>query len=229
MAELFLLARAAAIRYPATTGSKMRVPILRGLMIAMLTLVVSNGVAFAGPLEDGIAAYDRGDYATALQLIMPLAAKGNAAAQFNIGLMYQQEHGVPKDYNEAIRWYRLAAAQGYGRAQTNLGWMYANGRGVRQDYYEAAKLYRLAAEQGDVHAQGNLGAMYESGHGVPQDYDEAVKWYRQAAAQGSAPAQSNLGEMYQNGWVFRKTTTKQLSGFVWRLTRETHRRRAISE
>jgi hypothetical protein len=50
-------------------------------MIAILTLVASNGVAFAGPLEDWQAAYDRGDYATALQFIKPLAAQGDAAAQ----------------------------------------------------------------------------------------------------------------------------------------------------
>ena len=45
----------------------MRVLIFRGLMIAMLALVVSNGVAFAGPLEDAQPAYDRGDYETALR------------------------------------------------------------------------------------------------------------------------------------------------------------------
>ena len=84
----------------------MRVLILRGLMIAMLTLVVSNGVAFAGPLEDAEAAYDRGDYATALQLYTPLAAQGNAAAQNNLGWMYENGQGVPKDYDEAVKWYR---------------------------------------------------------------------------------------------------------------------------
>ena len=127
----------------------MRVLILRGLMIAMLALAVSNGVAFAGPLEDAQAAYDRGDYATALQLMMPLAAKGNAAAQTDIGWMFENGQGVPKDYDEAVKWYRLAAAQGYASAQNNLGWMYEHGLGVPKDYDEAIKWYRLAAAQGE--------------------------------------------------------------------------------
>jgi uncharacterized protein len=101
----------------------MRVPILRGL-IAILTLVVSNGVAFAGPLEDWRAAYDRGDYATALRLIKPLATQGNADAQTNLGWMYENGQRVPKDDKEAVKWYRLAAAQGNAVAQSNLGVKY---------------------------------------------------------------------------------------------------------
>ena len=76
---------------PATKGSKMRVLILRGLMITMflLSFMASSGVVCAGPLEDGQAAYDRGDYATALRLFRPLAEKGNAIAQFDLGRMYR--------------------------------------------------------------------------------------------------------------------------------------------
>ena len=112
----------------------MRVPILRGLMIAILTLVVSNGVAFAGPIEDWQAAYNRGDYATALRLIKPLATQGNADAQTNLGFMYAKGRGVPKDDKEAVKWYQLAAEQGNADAQNNLGGMYANGQGIPQDY-----------------------------------------------------------------------------------------------
>jgi hypothetical protein len=88
------------------------------VMIAGITLaVVSNGVAFAGPLEDAYAAYNRGDYATAVQLFKPLAVKGNVAAQTNVGWMFQNGQGVLRDYDEAIKWYRLAAAQGDVYAQ----------------------------------------------------------------------------------------------------------------
>jgi hypothetical protein len=43
------------------------------------------GVAAAGPLEDGQAAYQRGDFATALQIFRPLAEQGNAEAQRMLG------------------------------------------------------------------------------------------------------------------------------------------------
>ena len=63
-------------------GRQMRAQVF---MIAIVTLAVSNCIAFAGPFEDAKAVYDRGDYPTALQLFVTLARKGNAAAQTQIG------------------------------------------------------------------------------------------------------------------------------------------------
>ncbi|MBL0641313.1 sel1 repeat family protein, partial [Aeromonas veronii] len=52
------------------------------------------------------------------------AEQGDAEAQFNMGLMYDQGQGVPQDDGQAMAWYRLAAEQGHVGAQFNLGWMY---------------------------------------------------------------------------------------------------------
>ena len=84
------------------------------LMFA-LKLMTANG-ASAGPLEDGLAAAQRQDYATALRLWKPLADKGDANAQNNLGTMYQWGQGVAQDYKEAVRLYRLAAAHGFAIA-----------------------------------------------------------------------------------------------------------------
>ncbi|NQU56821.1 MAG: SEL1-like repeat protein [Rhodospirillales bacterium] len=149
--------------------------------------------------QEGVAAYERGDYATALRKWRPLAEKGDAAPQFNIGLMYEGGKGVAKDEAQAAVWFRKAAEQGFVVAQNNLGLMYLQGRGVAQDYAEAAKWYRKAAEQGYVHAQYDLGVMYENGNGVRKDEAQAVAWYRKAAEQGHALAQTNLGAMYTRG------------------------------
>jgi len=89
--------------------------------------------------QEGYDAYNRGDYDTALKEWRPLAEQGFALSQFNLGVMYHQGHGVPKDYAEAMKWYRLAADQGHTNAQTNLGVMYHQGHGVPQDYTEAVK------------------------------------------------------------------------------------------
>ena len=59
---------------------------LRAMLLAAM-LAISSGVASAGPLEDAVAAYQRQDYATALKLWRPLADKGNADAQFRLGVM----------------------------------------------------------------------------------------------------------------------------------------------
>lgn len=162
-------------------------------------LLLSLGPAWAGPLEDGVAALNRGDYADALKTLRPLAAQGDAHAQSHLGVMYENGRGVARHYAEALKWYRLAAAQGLADAQLALGAMYTSGHGVARDYAEAVKWYRLAAAQDDAKAQFALGSMYDNGRGVARDYAEALKWYRLAAAHGDANAQRNLAELYYDG------------------------------
>jgi TPR repeat protein len=71
---------------------------------------------------------------TALRLLAPLAAQGNAYAETYLGLMDANGQGGPQDYGRAIGWYRKAADQGYAPAQFNLGVMFATGQGGPQDY-----------------------------------------------------------------------------------------------
>jgi hypothetical protein len=146
-------------------------------------LVAIGGVAFAGPLEDAVAAYRRGDYATALGLWHALAEQGDAEAQFHLGDMYDNGQGVPRNDAEAIKWYRKAAEQGDAVAQFNLGIMYTKGEGVPQNDGEAAHWYRRAADQGLAGAQFNLGMMYAEGKGAPKDNVQACMWLNQAASQ----------------------------------------------
>ena len=79
---------------------------------------------------------------------LKLAERGHAAEQSNLGIMYFNGKGVPKDYVKAAKWYLKAAEQGYAWAQYKLGVMYANGRGVPQNDAEAIKWFRMAADQG---------------------------------------------------------------------------------
>jgi TPR repeat protein len=138
--------------------------------------------ATASPLEDGQAAYQKGDYATALKIYRPLAEQGNASAQTALGVIYEHGQGVPQDFVQAVIWYNEAAYQGDPDAQSNLGAMYANGWGVPQDYAQAVVWYRQAGERWNAGAQRNLGLMYEHGQGVPQDYVSAHMWLNLAAA-----------------------------------------------
>lgn len=99
-------------------------------------------------VDEALAAYNRQDYTTALQLWRALAEQEDALAQTNLGLMYYNGRGVPQDYAEALKYFRLAAGQGNALAQTNLGVMYYNGRGVPQNYVEAYSWISLAVAQG---------------------------------------------------------------------------------
>ena len=162
---------------------------MKKLLFTLLFLTI--GTAWGGAREDGFAAYERNDYATAIKLWRPLADKGDVRAQFNLGDMYNKGQGVIQDYKEAVKWWRLAAEQGDALAQLNLGYMHRRGRGVAQDDKEAVRLYRLVAEQGYAPAQYFIGGMYEGGHGVTQDYTRAHMWYNLASAAGDANGTKN--------------------------------------
>jgi len=68
--------------------------------------------AAAGLLDDADAAIKRRDYATAVRLIRPLAEQGDASAQYNLGVFYDNGLGVPQDKVRAYMWLNLSAAQG---------------------------------------------------------------------------------------------------------------------
>lgn len=120
-----------------------------------------------------------------------LAESGDAWYQTELALLYHQGKKLPRDYNEALRWYSLAAAQGFSKAEANLGVMYARGEGVAQDYKLAADWFLKAAGKGNTLAQHNLGLLYGRGQGVPQDYAEAYVWESLAASAGHADAARN--------------------------------------
>ena len=157
----------------------------RGLAVVACVVLGLSGVARADWQDDAAAAYARGDYQTSLSILKPRAEQGFAAAQNNLGAMYEQGQGVAQDYKVAVKWYTLAAEQGDAWAQFNLGLMYAQGQGVAQDYKTATKWYTLASEQGVADAQFNLGLMYRKGQGVVQDYVKAHMWFNIAAIDGS--------------------------------------------
>lgn len=182
-------------RPPATMALK---ALAFALVLAFAAATAARGEAVSD-LGDGVAAYTRGDFATAYKKFKPLAEKGHAIAQNALGAMYANGRGVPRDPAEAANWYRKAAEQGHADAQYNLSLMYRSGEGVAKDDAQAANWTRKAAERGLVMAQYNLGVIYAKGLGSPKDFTLSVKWARKAAEQGFAMAQYHLGTMYANG------------------------------
>ena len=87
--------------------------------VAALILVSSYAASVAaGPLEDADAAIKKRDYATAVRLIRPLAEQGDATAQYNLGVFYDNGLGVPQDLVSAYMWFILSATQGKDGAAT---------------------------------------------------------------------------------------------------------------
>jgi TPR repeat protein len=120
-------------------------PIRALATIGCLGLFVVSGQDFAA----GLKAYENHDYATALKEWRPLAEKGSAAAEFNLGLLFYDGRGVAQDFNEAAQWFERSADRGYAKAQYNLGEMYAVGKGVKRDYVQSYKWLSVCATGGN--------------------------------------------------------------------------------
>src|SRR3954447_19157021 len=86
----------------------------------MLAAQLTGSAALAGPWEDGMAAYNRGDYVPAIRLFRPLAERGNPKAQSVIAVMYRKGQGVAKSSSRAFMWFSLAAIRGDAKAKTEL-------------------------------------------------------------------------------------------------------------
>lgn len=117
-----------------------------------LLLTFYSCFAYANSFDDGNTAFNKKDYTTAMKLWRSLAEKGNADAQINLGVLYNQGLGVKKDHKQAMVWFRKAAKQGNDVAQYYIGIRYQKGEGVKQDDAIAANWYIKAVNSGNPNA-----------------------------------------------------------------------------
>jgi len=157
------------------------------LTLALAAMALTAIAASADSLQDGASAFQRGDYNRALSTWRPLAVQGNPTAQNNLGIMYLDGKGVPRNTNEAVRYLSLSAAAGSSLGQNNLGGLYRDGKGVPRDYGKAAQWFSAAASQGNSAGMYNLGLMYEMGQGMKPEPFHAYMWYALAADMGNMP------------------------------------------
>ncbi len=132
----------------------------RRVLLASVLVAALAAPAWAG-FWDGVGAYNRGDYQVALRECQPLAEGGNGEAQNNLGILYDEGHGVAQDFAKAADWYGKAAEQGHADAQNNLARLYENGLGLEQDLVRAHMWYNLAATQGNLAGLENMGGVTE--------------------------------------------------------------------
>jgi TPR repeat protein len=97
-------------------------------------------------LDEGVAAYTAGDYATAVTEFRALAEQGNAEGQYFLGFLYHNGFGVKTSQPEALKWFEKAAAQGEQRSQYYAGIIYSTGKGgVAKDLAAADMWLTLSA------------------------------------------------------------------------------------
>ncbi|MDE2577349.1 MAG: SEL1-like repeat protein [Hyphomicrobiales bacterium] len=133
-----------------------------------------------------------------LAMVQQAAAKGDALAQFELGVRYAEGNQAPRDAKLSAEWFAKSASKGLAPAQYRLGVIYERGTGVPRDTNEARKWYERAAESGNVRAMHNLAVLAADGGGKP-DYVAAMNWFRKAAEFGVRDSQFNLAILYARG------------------------------
>ena len=117
-------------------------------ILLFLTLLLTVTSPARSDLDNGWTAYSSGNYKKAFNEWLPIAEKGNAAAQYNLAGLYVNGYGTDLNEKTAFDWYRRAAQQGHPKAQYNLGVMYIIESGTNQSFFEAKHWLGLAYENG---------------------------------------------------------------------------------
>jgi localization factor PodJL len=142
------------------------------------------------------------------------AVKGDATAQFELGLRYAEGRGVAKDDAKAASLVTKAAQQGLTVAEYRLGAIYERGVGLTKDLAQAKMWYERAAKGGNRKAMHNLAVLYADGAGVGQNLQEAARWFREGAAYGLPDSQYNLGILLERGMGVEKNVGEAAKWFA---------------
>ena len=147
----------------------------------------------AQSVKSGIEAWQRADYSGAVAIWRPLAEKGDADAQFNLGQAYRLGRGVPTNLAAAKTWFERAAKQGHTDAETTLGLLLFQ----NNDQAEGLKWLKKAADKGEARAMLIYGTALVNGDSVTQDPVLGYAYVSRAAAQGLGPAKQTLEQLDQ--------------------------------
>lgn len=140
------------------------------ILLAWLIFPLSGG---AISLDDGVAAYNDGNYLTAKKIFQELAEQGVVVSQRYLAEMYDKGRGVRRDYDKAVHWYKKAAKQSDSRAQYLLGVKYVNGHGVPLDRKLAYAWFAIAFNNGYEKAADPIKVLNQS---MPlEERQEALK------------------------------------------------------
>ncbi|MCG8418577.1 MAG: ion channel [Proteobacteria bacterium] len=148
-------------------------PVQPGYSIIFLTLT-GNGIEgdiFVPNLHRETIALDsnydgmlNADPTHVAQDIRVAAEKGDAEAQYTLGMMYAHGHVVDRDPNAAFRYMRKAAKQEHSRALFKLGSFHFLGFGTEVSHQKAVQCLRRAANHGSLSAQKALASLGEQRH-----------------------------------------------------------------
>lgn len=185
---------------------------------------------------------EQGDYASATRLLTPLAARGEAQAQSQLGELYLQGRGVPQNIPKAFDLFKQAAGQGHAPAMYALGLLYETAQAPgpseltqllmtvlkgkprdltqeaqekrKNDMQSALQWYTQAAENGNEDAMRALTRLYQGADKGWADAQKAFRWTAALAERGDAGAQFDMGKAYSSGQGVAQNHALALSWYM---------------
>jgi len=164
----------------------------------------------------GSAAYEDGDYQTALEFLIPIAGDeddeyeedGLVIAQLAIAEIYMEGLGVQADSCKAMRWYKKALKGEDASAEFMVGDAYLNGSdGLEKNLASAHSLITKSACRNYQPAQFSLSCIWRDGMiGAPHDIVHAYVWMKMASRPGDGimGSSENLCGMQLTNWLPRE-------------------------
>ena len=165
---------------------------MRSAFAGALVAIVMAAPAVAS-VKDGVDAWQRGDYSSAVAIWRPLAEAGDGDAAFNLAQAYKLGRGVPTDLGQAKTWYGKAAQAGHVQGAANYGLLlFQDG-----DRRSAMPWIEKASTAGDPRAQYVYGTALFNGDLAARDWPKAYALMTRAAAAGLPQATTSLSQMDQ--------------------------------
>lgn len=104
------------------------------------------------------------------------AKKGDAVAQYEVGICYLEGKGVAQDYKKATKWLKKSMDQGNEDARAKFYSCYSKDLEILAYYFD------------DIEAQYGLGLAYLNGTGVAADKEAAAEYFYKAKNNGHKEA-----------------------------------------
>lgn len=138
---------------------------------------------YAMVLERGLCG--KRDPVRAFALLTNAGLKGHAKSAVLVAHLYSEGTALPRDPEQANRFYRIAAKQGDVEAQHSLGVSLLREAGSDEDVSEAVHWLTEAAEEGHGLSAASLGLLYWKGmKGLETNICLAIEWFMRASALG---------------------------------------------
>ncbi len=144
----------------------------------------------------GIKYFYESKYTEAIKWLEMAAKQNHYKAQAQLGKLYSDGKGVPKNLDKAEEYY-LAAAKSdpTGLSECSVGAIYE----VRGNHNKMYEYFKKSSDKGYINGAYMVGQCLFFGRGVRLNKSEAAKYFTKAADCGHPDAMHNLHIMYRKG------------------------------